>query len=1530
MADETGFPKTESVSGSEIQGIVGGRDVKLEENLALLGSRDSLLGGKMTLADAVAAGLVDSSSGLFTDPTNGQEMSLSQAIFQGLLDPSNAVVMTTDGAMTLQDAVNQGLVDLENGLVKNPNNGQWIPLESAIRNGHILPTIKSQSLDELIQQGLYDVDTGLVHDPVTGRNVPLVQAIEESLVDKKSVVIKDPTTGCLMNLVEASEKGIVDPDSSYNEKSLVDAVRKGLEGNKQHDSDTVHSENNIDETCQAAPNNIPEQQANGPKESSTEEKDSRQSEPISIVKAIVQGFYDPSSNVVQDPRSGFVLTIQQALEEGVVSTCGVYARDPESEQEMTFRMAVDMDCIDLEAGTVNFDNENPIKLEDAVLDGTIYEKELPQIPIALKKAIDEGYYNEDSGLFFDPRTEDSLNLNDALVRKLIDPFSMVVNDPNSCEVMSLEEAMDAEMINSETSMVLDSVSNELVALPEAVRRTILIPRPMSIATAVNIGLYNEAIGKFLDPTCRQFFTLSEAMQVGLLDNGSMVVDPATGRVLSLAMATACGVLDANNGNVINVHTGEVISLKDAISSKDIIVPRPSESEGFSLQDAISKGLYDNENGQMTDPATGESHSLADALARGLIDANSYILNPSSNERISLADAIQEGILNVANGRLKNSQSGEEVPINSQLVGHNLSLQDIINNGLYDASDNTVTNPLTGEKVTLKEAIESGIVDLQSVIEDPSSGQKLTLQEVIDNGVINLQSGQLEDENTGTKVSLNELFSGDNKIPSAEYSLEQIMNMGIYDPETNTVTNPLTEEVMSLQEAIEGGLIDLTSVVKDPRTGGNLTLSDAIESGVFDPNMGIFIDTHSGNEFSLIEALEADIITSPEDREFANEDLLQSEDEIKQVKNNLLSSGLVDVENDSLISMTNTCNGTNNLTNENEHDDDTVDIPLVGLSHVKVQDPFTGSLLSIDEASRRRLFNPETNMLLDTETGISVDLQEALDKGLAKISEDASEINMTDDSFVTGKDKDKPVKTGDNGDNLRAMKRYDGVSDLVEIDDLKYPLENNSINEGENSEGFVPLSLNDIFEKGLFNEDTGCITDPHTGRKFTIQEAIDIGLLDPDSIRVKDPETNALLNYDEAVARGVLNPSNGDIRSADGEELTLKEAVRGGVALLAQDVKALSLELAVEQGICNPDSGMVTDPKTGEEISLLEAIARGIIDPMSSRIRDPHSGEELSLEEAAENGLIDLVKGEVEDPFTGKKLTLGQAMLTNVLVPVKVEPCSLGEAIDSKMFVEELGRIKEPTLGTYKTVSDGIDMGLIDRNKTLFKDPKCGKLIPLDDAIEGGLFNNDEGKAIDPSCGDLVGVQEALERGIIVDVVRPALLSVPEAVDLGLIDEQDNKIHHPFSGQKLNLSDAVNVKLISDDDTFVQNTATGEFVPLSKALQDNLVNGTTGRVHDLEQGRQIGLVTAAGEGLIIDVNVLQGGVDLSSQTTAGDIESCVDVMPIVCGEDVKLFNLDNNGQPQHQDTSPVSFALPPSQQPNAEQDSAQVEWTIYLI
>jgi len=196
-------------------------------------------------------------------------------------------------------------------------------------------------------------------------------------------------------------------------------------------------------------------------------------------------------------------------------------------------------------------------------------------PLKLVQMLDLGLYNPNSGEFRDPRSSSSLSLADAIVSHLLDKNSVVINDPQSEEVLSLEESIRGGLVSGKTSLVHDTSTSENIPLTEALRRGILIPRPMSIATAINIGLYDESNGMFFDPTNGLYFALEEAVEGGLIDPHSLVIDPATGKAMAVAAALACGVLDARHGNVVNIHTGEVIPLKQmAVSSQAVLGSQP--------------------------------------------------------------------------------------------------------------------------------------------------------------------------------------------------------------------------------------------------------------------------------------------------------------------------------------------------------------------------------------------------------------------------------------------------------------------------------------------------------------------------------------------------------------------------------------------------------------------------------------------------------------------------------------------------------------------------------------------------------------------------------------------------------------------------------------------------------------------------------------------------------------------------------------------------------------------------------------------
>ena len=457
-----------------------------------------------------------------------------------------------------------------------------------------------------------------------------------------------------------------------------------------------------------------------------------------------------------------------------------------------------MGLIDLDKGTIIDSTGSYIPIEKAVQDGIMFEGEIPVEPKSLVSLIDEGCYDTSTGQFMNPDTAENLTLKQAIKDGVLDPHSLVVNDPGSGEVMTLEEGMDEGLIDGKTGMVKDTASREKITMKAALDRGILIPRPMPVATAIDIGLYNETTSKFLDPTCRQFFTLEEAIESGLIDSQSTIVDPSTGEEMALAIATACGVLDARHGNVVNVHTGETYTIREAIAMGRATIQKP-----LSVEEAIAEGLYSSDTNTFTDPRTQRELSFQEALQKNIIATDSYIIDPASGDRITIGEAIEEGILIPDTGNVINSDTGQMLSVGEVAAERPSTLADAMRKGLYHHATNTVIDPITKQELTLRVAIEKGVLDPKSFIQDPQTGELMSLDSAVDQGILDLDSGLVVNKQTGDRIPLHDVVSPEDE-EEALMTLDQAMREGLYNSETNTVTHPETNERLSLDDAIEQG------------------------------------------------------------------------------------------------------------------------------------------------------------------------------------------------------------------------------------------------------------------------------------------------------------------------------------------------------------------------------------------------------------------------------------------------------------------------------------------------------------------------------------------------------------------------------------------------------------------------------------------------------------------------------------------------------------------------------------------------------
>ncbi len=129
-----------------------------------------------------------------------------------------------------------------------------------------------------------------------------------------------------------------------------------------------------------------------------------------------------------------------------------------------------------------------------------------------------------------------------------------------------------------------------------------------------------------------------------------VLDPVSGKEVSVAEAIEKGIIDARTGRYINPLTGDSIDISDAIERgfikcfkiervprKRTIVEEEEEEEEIIERDFVISGV--------TDPRTGKVLSLQEAIDRGLVDPDKgTYTDPVTGDVIPLYEAMKQGIV----------------------------------------------------------------------------------------------------------------------------------------------------------------------------------------------------------------------------------------------------------------------------------------------------------------------------------------------------------------------------------------------------------------------------------------------------------------------------------------------------------------------------------------------------------------------------------------------------------------------------------------------------------------------------------------------------------------------------------------------------------------------------------------------------------------------------------------------------------------------------------------------------------------------
>lgn len=1156
---------------------------------------------------------------------NGSKVPLSEAIHSGVIDVDSMSVKdpVTSEVIPLLLAIERSIVDLKRGVIIDPRTGHETPLSTAYSQGNIIAGLRRPiSLEAVVRKGLYDPATGQILDPIEQSRITIQDSIDRGIVEPSLSLIKDTKTDRIVDLQTAITHQIVDPIQG----TILDTKTQAI----------ITFETAI-----------------------IEEILTTKIVTWDLLDVLTKQYYVPSSGKILSPMTGNLETLQDSIDANFVNMKYTLVKDEMTEKIIPSTDAIAKGLIDAKRGVLTYPE---MPLSTALQKGFLLSTKKP---LSLTDALIRNLFDPVTGLL--SLDGETMTLDEALSRGLIQQSDLIVRDPKTGNICSLSDAIKMGIIQPKTGLFIDPNSGQKLTLLDALESGLLhqSKRKCSLPDAVFKGLYDPKTGTFSSTVTAEKLSTDRAIKRGIIDPKSTIVNVA-GKVLPFELAVENGIVNARRGTVLDDY-GNKIDFREAFDRGILIeVKKP-----ISLCEALLKGLYDENTGLFMDPQTGKRLTIAQSLARKLIDPNSVQMKDTATglyKNISLFDATESGLINGQNAQVL---FGDE-RISLQKAFDNgflsdskapISIQRAIHQGLYDDKTGKIHDITTDRKITLFEAIRKYIINPQlPCYFSERDEQLMSLADTCRAKIIDRREGVFKEPGSDVYISLNEAlalgFIVD--IENAGFGLAEALAMGLYDTETKEMIHPVNGRRMSLHIACAEDLVSkVSSLVKHSETGKYMNLDEAIKTGLVDDQEGVYMMPKYA--IDLQEARRRGLIVT-------KQKLLSME---QAVRNQLFrpETGKF-VDPSSCV----------------YHDlQEAIDVGFIDPETTVFKNLQTGQQKPLHQAIAEGDIDITKGRVLDPKSKRSYNFDVALSNGLL----------MTVDRPITGRTITRrdsldllgsPVTKTPREMTLDDAIRYEIINPETAV--VKDPMtgkfqplsaliaagnvdsEQRAVVDPKSlfftfSPTFVvynraPLSFDNAVESKQLDLSTGKFTvndaaqDPN--QVYALKEAVVLGHIDPESALIKDGVKKKLVRLPEAYRKGLIDADKANVLDTATSKLsTLQVAVDSG--LLVTPKRPFGLLEALAYNLYNPTTGGFSDPFVTtsvidrKRLTLADAIASGLIDPTTTMVRDSVNQTIVPLVAALGSGLIDPIAGRMIDGEQ-KEIDLIKAQDRGLLLPAE--------------------------------------------------------------------------------------------------------------------------------------------------------------------------------------------------------------------------------------------------------------------------------------
>ena len=585
------------------------------------------------LGDILSSGLYDEMHKRFKDPLTGRTLTLTEAISSGVINADLPQVAVPGlGKFSLVEAIDKGLID--------PNTGDYIALDKplslfdAILTGRVSALSGSSPALRKDERKSISVKTDFCQPH---RDESAVDGMEVILVtDKgaKKVRSLKPSEMEVIPRNTYSRGQVSDPSESENETSHSSLSMKSSESDL-NTTDFVpkrHSVTQMSDSFSASWTDSPQSSI------SEDQMNTSQSDiPYTAAPFLPHMKCHSASNL-----------LDAAAESKRISRDLELASPSLGELHKTSMMRPDksMTMSDslMEIHSTQWNpptDELSASLDSLILDA-IRKQHIEEKPIPLFDIIKYGIYEEKSGTFHDPETDEIVGLTEAISTGLLDDSLREVINPNTRQPVSLAEAVQTGVIDAETCRFVDESTGTRLSLQQAVDVGLIFKEKESKRKPVDI--YVEEVLPDSSTTGRK--KLEEAFSNGILHrSNSQVIDPDSITAITLRRAASLGLIDVKTGEFKNPQTGESMSLAQAVEKGFILSPK-----GLTLYNAVNQGLYVESTGLFLQPSTGDTKTLKDLIQDDVVSSVCLeVKDLGQDSIISLGEAIKRGVIDDQKG-----------------------------------------------------------------------------------------------------------------------------------------------------------------------------------------------------------------------------------------------------------------------------------------------------------------------------------------------------------------------------------------------------------------------------------------------------------------------------------------------------------------------------------------------------------------------------------------------------------------------------------------------------------------------------------------------------------------------------------------------------------------------------------------------------------------------------------------------------------------------------------------------------------------